>query len=107
MAEDTDHSADIAVLNTRLDGLEAAVRDIGKAVRTLVEQPRALPLKEVLATFLATAGLVAYLMSAMNAWYDQKSQALHIQVQRLNEQDKNGELAVLKYRVQQLEAARK
>lgn len=87
--------------------VEAGFVDITKSIRSLSEQLQSkghpLPLKEIVTTMLATAGLVTYILSAMNGWYDQRSAPLAIQVQRLADQDKNGDIAVLKYRVQQLE----
>jgi len=87
--------------------VEAGFVDIAKSIRSLSEQLQSkgspLPFKEIIGTALATAALVTYILTAMNGWFDQRAQPINLVVQRLAEQDKNGDLAVLKYRVQQLE----
>jgi len=94
-------------LETRV---EAGFADVSKGLRMLGEQIAAkghpLPFKEIITTAVATAALVAYLLTALNSWFDQKAAPLALSVQRLSEQDKNGELSVLKYRVLKLEQER-
>lgn len=94
-------------LETRV---EAGFADVSKGLRMLGEQIAAkgqpLPFKEIITTAVATAALVAYLLTALNSWFDQKAAPLTLSVQRLSEQDKNGELSVLKYRVLKLEQER-
>lgn len=112
-ASDADLSGRVQVLEHSMDRIEhrveAGFSDITKTLRSLGEQLASkgspLPLKEIIGTALATAGLVTYILTAMNGWFDQRIAPTNIIVQRLAEQDKNGELAVLKYRVQQIEAA--
>lgn len=102
----------VSVLEHSVERLEAATKEgflgINKALRDMSEQMQRkgspLPLKEIVGTFLATATVVTYILTAMNGWFDQRAAPLQLTVNRLAEQDKNGELAVLKYRVQQLEA---
>lgn len=112
MTEDSDLSGRVQVLEHSVDRLEkhvaAGFSDLSKAIRGLGEQiaskGQPIPFKEIIGTALATAALVTYILTAMNGWFDQRAAPLSLTVNRLAEQDKNGELAVLKYRVQQIEA---
>lgn len=101
----------VSVLEHNTERLEqrvdAGFSEMSKSLRSLSEQIQSkgapLPIREIAGTALATAALVTYILTAMNGWFDQRAAPMAITIQRLAEQDKNGELAVLKHRVLLLE----
>lgn len=100
----------VQVLEHSVERLEHVVEkgfsDLAKNVQRLIETPRSLPFKEVLVSVCTTAAIMHYVFTAGNSWFDQRIAPMAQSVQRIVDQDKNGDIAVLKYRVQQLEAIR-
>lgn len=71
--------------------------------RDLATKSRPFPFKEVGASVATTVALIGACISVLNWWYDARSAVLADNVAALNRAADPGELAVLKYRIAQLE----
>lgn len=116
-------------ITTRVDFLEEGQRTIVSALADMrVEQKaerqqitqafadlredlgsraRPFPFKEVSATAVSTIVIIGACMSVLNWWYDARSAVLTRDVSALSLAAAPDELAVLKYRLKQLEEAQK
>jgi hypothetical protein len=84
---------------------DETIRELGKTLHRFMdhvrEQPRAWPVKEMLATFVATATLFTILMTGANAWLGYNLAPDRQTLERVSNDTNN--LAVVKYRLEQLE----
>jgi hypothetical protein len=105
MTEDIKHQT----LSGRVDVLEHAVvdlknvvtdmsKDLKRFVERVSEQPRPIPFKEIITTAAATLGLLVGVLSFLDARADTKLDA--------RMKDQAAPMAVLQYRIDQLEKAK-
>jgi hypothetical protein len=74
---------EIEVIKTRMDGLERSVSEIVKAVKSLADQPRPWPMKEVGATVLVCFSLFAYIGGFLEGQYKKNNAVLEYRMEQL------------------------
>ena len=96
------------LIDMRAD-MKAERKEISLAFESLKEdlgaRARPFPFKEVGAAVMTTVAIIGACISVLNWWYDARSAVMNDHISALSRSADPGELAVLKYRLDQFEAS--
>lgn len=78
--EQNDLDKRLVVVETTLTQMQAGISDLTKAVRSIADQPRAIPFKEIAGTVLVCFGIFAYVGGFIETQYRKNNAVLEYRV---------------------------